>query len=165
MRPGPFTVFPTREGAPPVLAPPPLIFLAYLMAAWACDFLWRWHLEAVPLATRLWSAGGLCPSAAAVGGWAVLTLSRAGTPVEPWEPTRCLVEKGPFRFSRNPLYLCLTALMVVFALAVGSAWFALAVPALFLTLHYGVVRREEAYLTGLFGDQYDAYRRRVRRWI
>lgn len=160
-----FTLIPTRPGAAPIVAPPPLLFLAYLLAAWGLDSLWRWRVEGVPFGARASAAAALALAALLVGGWAVRTLRRAGTPVEPREPTSRLVTSGPFRFTRNPLYLCLTAMMAFFALLVGSPWFALAVPALFATLHFGVVLREEAYLAGLFPGEYADYRGRVRRWL
>lgn len=161
----PFTLIPTRPGAPPILAPPPLLFLLYLLAAWGCDALWPWRLEVVPFAARAVAAGALALCALLLGLWSFAVMRRAGTPVEPWEPTEALVTGGPFRFTRNPLYLALNAMMALFALLVDSPWFLLAVPALFATLHFGVVLREEAYLQGLFPEAYDAYRQRVRRWL
>jgi protein-S-isoprenylcysteine O-methyltransferase Ste14 len=161
----PFTLLPTRPGAAPILAPPALIFLATLLAAWGCDALWRWRLDLLPFGARASVAATLALAAALVGGWAVRTMKGAGTAVEPSEPTSRLVTSGPFRFTRNPLYLCLAALSAFFAFLVDSPWFVAAVPALFATLHFGVVLREEAYLEALFPGEYAEYRGRVRRWL
>jgi protein-S-isoprenylcysteine O-methyltransferase Ste14 len=80
-------------------------------------------------------------------------------------PTTALVAAGPFRFSRNPLYVALTLVYVALALLTNALWvLVLIVPVLFVT-HYGVVRREERYLEAKFGDAYRAYRSRVRRYL
>lgn len=72
---------------------------------------------------------------------------------------------GPYRFTRNPIYIGLSAVYLGIAALAGSLWIALMlVPALFI-LQFGVVLREEAYLERRFGDDYRAYRARVPRWI
>ena len=92
-------------------------------------------------------------------------LSRAHTPVDPMKPTTALVTEGPFRYSRNPIYLALTLLYVGVALLMNAlAILLLVVPAL-VVLHYGVIAREEAYLTRKFGEAYRQYMTQVRRWL
>ena len=92
-------------------------------------------------------------------------LSRAHTPVDPLKPTTALVTEGPFRYSRNPIYLALTLLYVGVALLMNAlAILLLVVPAL-VVLHYGVIAREEAYLTRKFGEAYRQYMAQVRRWL
>ena len=89
----------------------------------------------------------------------------AGENPSPEQPTIAIVAAGPFRFSRNPLYLSLTVLGAGVALLVNSGWgLLLLVPAVAVT-HFLVIAREEHYLEGKFGDEYSAYRERVRRWI
>jgi protein-S-isoprenylcysteine O-methyltransferase Ste14 len=92
-------------------------------------------------------------------------MKRAGTNVHPSEPVLALVRRGPFRFTRNPLYLalCLVQLAIGFFL---NDWITLLfVVPLVLIFHYGVVLREERYLTGKFGEPYRQYKDEVRRWI
>ena len=79
----------------------------------------------------------------------------AGENPSPEQPTIAIVAAGPFRFSRNPLYLSLTVLGAGVALLVNSGWGLLLL----------VIAREERYLEGKFDDEYSAYRERVRRWI
>jgi protein-S-isoprenylcysteine O-methyltransferase Ste14 len=92
-------------------------------------------------------------------------LARAHTPVDPMKPTTALVTEGPFRYSRNPIYVALTLLYVGVALLINALWILfLVVPAL-VVLRYGVIAREEAYLTRKFGDAYRQYTAQVRRWL
>jgi protein-S-isoprenylcysteine O-methyltransferase Ste14 len=90
---------------------------------------------------------------------------RHGTSVEPFEPTTALVQSGPYRLSRNPLYVAQLLGFAGFALLVGSVWMAAFLPLVFLVLHYGAVLPEERYLEAKFGDDYRRYRARVRRWL
>src|SRR5215510_1150141 len=92
-------------------------------------------------------------------------LSRAHTPVDPMKPTTALVTEGPFRYSRNPIYVALTLLYVGVALLINALWILLLVVPALVALRYGVIAREEAYLTRKFGDAYRQYMTQVRRWL
>jgi protein-S-isoprenylcysteine O-methyltransferase Ste14 len=93
------------------------------------------------------------------------TLSRAHTPVDPMKPTTALVTEGPFRYSRNPIYVALTLLYLGVALLINALWILLLVVPAVLVLRYGVIAREEVYLTRKFGDAYRQYTAQVRRWL
>ena len=88
-----------------------------------------------------------------------------GTNLNPYRPTNAVVVTGVYRFSRNPIYIAFMIVLLAFALFANSLWFVLLLPLLLLMLHFGVVKREEAYLLGKFGDSYREYCDRVRRWI
>jgi protein-S-isoprenylcysteine O-methyltransferase Ste14 len=92
-------------------------------------------------------------------------LSRAHTPVDPMKPTTALVTEGPFRYSRNPIYLALTLLYLGAALLVNALWILLLIVPALVVIRYGVIAREEAYLTRKFGDPYRQYTAQVRRWL
>jgi len=92
-------------------------------------------------------------------------LSRAHTPVDPMKPTTALVTEGPFRYSRNPIYLALTLLYLGGAFLVNALWILLLVVPVLLVIRYGVIAREETYLTQKFGDAYRQYTAQVRRWL
>jgi protein-S-isoprenylcysteine O-methyltransferase Ste14 len=95
---------------------------------------------------------------------AVRTLRKAGTPVPGNRPTTTIVQTGPFRFSRNPIYLAFTLLQLGLAAWVNSLWLLLTLlPA--LALMEVVIRREERYLEARFPSEYLPYKREVRRWL
>lgn len=145
-----------------VIAPPPLIYLGPLIAGLLLD---RWvPIGGVPsgLARVL---GSLCLVAFSIAVFAVVAFRRAGTRPEPWKPTTALVTSGPYRFTRNPMYLGFTLLYLALALWFGGYWSLLLLPPILLAMIHGVIRREEAYLSRLFGTEYDYYRQRVRRWL
>jgi protein-S-isoprenylcysteine O-methyltransferase Ste14 len=95
----------------------------------------------------------------------VREFSRHGTPVRGTEPVTTIVATGPYRFSRNPIYLSFVLLQLGIALTANSLWILLMVIPTLLYLSFGVIDREESYLTRKFGDEYRHYRQSVRRWI
>jgi protein-S-isoprenylcysteine O-methyltransferase Ste14 len=96
---------------------------------------------------------------------AFATMKRAGTNVHPSEPALALVRGGPFRFTRNPLYLALCLVQAAIGFFLNDWITLLFVVPLVLIFHYGVVLREERYLTAKFGEPYLKYKNEVRRWI
>jgi len=93
------------------------------------------------------------------------SMKAAGTNVRPSEPALAIVRGGPFRFTRNPMYLALCLLQVALGFFLNDWITLLFVVPLALIFHYGVVLREEKYLTAKFGEPYLQYKRAVRRWI
>ena len=75
-----------------------------------------------------------------------------------------LVTSGPFRFTRNPIYLAMGVGMAGVALAVNSLALLVIIAPWAVVMRYGVIAREERYLGGKFGEDYRGYCRRVRRW-
>jgi protein-S-isoprenylcysteine O-methyltransferase Ste14 len=101
----------------------------------------------------------------ALATWGRATMRRGGTNIDPREPALALVTDGPFRFSRNPLYVAITLFYLGLTLIADALWpLLLLVPLLWVT-HYGIVLREERYLENKFGETYLSYKRQVRRWI
>ena len=100
-----------------------------------------------------------------VGASAMVTMRRAGESPNPTEPTRTLVVNGPFRFTRNPLYLALTLIYAGIALAFSSLWALALLVVVLLIMDRSVIASEEQYLQGQFGDSYLQYKARVRRWL
>jgi protein-S-isoprenylcysteine O-methyltransferase Ste14 len=98
-------------------------------------------------------------------GWTLSMMAANRTAVLPGGATRTVLAHGPFRFSRNPLYIGLIALDVALALLWPSAWALLLVPVGIALLFWGAIAPEERYLSAKFGAEYDAYRRKVRRWL
>ena len=157
-----------ESGAPDVagvIALPPLIFLAFLVAATV--------LEAVvplPLLAAHALARYLVGAALGVCGIVLIAMGSsrfvaAGTNIPPNLPTTALVVDGIYGRTRNPLYLGTTLVYLGLSVAAGSLWaIVLAVPLLWV-INVGVIAREESYLERKFGDAYRTYKRRVRRWV
>lgn len=97
--------------------------------------------------------------------WALLTFARNRTAVYPNRPARLVVCNGPYRFSRNPMYVALTAIAVGIALLADNFWMLLFLPGVLVALTVFVIRREETYLRNAFGSEYSGYVARVRRWL
>ncbi|MDP3368967.1 MAG: isoprenylcysteine carboxylmethyltransferase family protein [Brevundimonas sp.] len=162
---------------PGVIAPPPLIYLGVLFIGWGLTRIGTWP-EAVDAGFGWLAAGfGLEPrlrQGAAVtliiAGLLLDAVSaglfrRRGTAVEPWKPSTVLVSDGPYRFSRNPIYLGFAVTYVGLAIGMDS-WITLLllVPCLVVVDRF-VIQREERYLAAKFGADYLAYRQKVRRWL
>jgi protein-S-isoprenylcysteine O-methyltransferase Ste14 len=96
---------------------------------------------------------------------ALRTMKAAGTNVLPSEPALTIVRDGPFRFTRNPMYLSFCLLQIALGFFLNDWITLLFVVPLIVIFHYGVVLREERYLTAKFGEPYLQYKREVRRWI
>jgi len=149
--------------APGVIAFPPLLLLATVATGVAAHLLspvplpvaWAWRLAGV-----LSGAAGL-----AIVLWARAQMVRAGTNVRPDKPSTAIVTTGPYRFTRNPMYLSLCLLNLGIAFGIGDLVPALLTLPLAVVLHVGVILREERYLRGKFGETYSAYCRQVRRWL
>jgi protein-S-isoprenylcysteine O-methyltransferase Ste14 len=92
-------------------------------------------------------------------------MQAAGTNVNPALPTTAIVASGPFRFSRNPLYLALTLLYLGLTLAFNTWWGIVVLIPVLIIMHRGVVLREERYLEQKFGETYRHYRSKVRRYL
>jgi protein-S-isoprenylcysteine O-methyltransferase Ste14 len=109
--------------------------------------------------------GLLLVAAIGLAGWGRRTMESGGTNVDPRQPATAIVTGGPFRYSRNPLYVAITAFYLGVTLLANALWPLILLVPLLLVTQFGIVRREERYLEAKFGDTYLAYKRRVRRWI
>lgn len=147
-----------------VIALPPLIYGGVLLLAALLH--WQYPLSLGERGTWHWLAGAVLMTAGLfLALWGKHTLDRAGTCVHPGGSTRTIVSSGPFRFSRNPLYLALTGIYLGLALLLNNVWALLLLPLLLWLMHSGVIRREERYLERKFGEEYRRYLREVRRYL
>lgn len=142
--------------------PPPLTFLGFGAAT---VLLHRWW--PLPLGSGRWSLalGALLAIPGLVGIPAVWHFRRARTSPFPWDPSVALVTSGPFRFTRNPMYLGF-ALLYASAAGFGRSWWPLlTLPVVLLVVTRTAIVHEERYLEAQFGVAYRAYLERVRRWL
>jgi len=101
----------------------------------------------------------------ALAAFAIILFLRARTSPIPIKPTTAIVETGPYRFTRNPMYLGLALLYLGVTLWVDTLWPLLFLPLVILIVQRSVIEREERYLEAKFGKEYLDYKARVRRWI
>jgi len=145
-----------------VIAPPPLVYAVPL----ACGLLFQhWYPIAVVPPRVAATLGIACVLLGMVGLPAIRAFRRAQTSPKPWRPSTALVMTGPYRFTRNPMYVGFTLLYGGVAIWVNAIWPLLLLPLVLVVMQVGVIAREEAYLERVFGDAYREYRGRVRRWI
>ena len=97
--------------------------------------------------------------------WAVYAMRSGGASIPTGEPTDAIVVRGPYRFSRNPIYLAMLLLQIGFGIWANSLWFIALAAISGVLLWWGVISREEEYLDQKFGAEYVSYQSRVRRWI
>lgn len=147
-----------KKDTPGVIAPPPLIFVAAFFAGWFFrDMLPRYQNVFV----AIWLI--LAASVVMLSGFYVMV--RARTAIDPYSPPTALVTTGPFRFSRNPLYLSLHLFYVAVCFWTASMTSLILLPLANAVLVWGVIHREERFLEAKFGDAYRVYREKVRRWL
>ena len=103
--------------------------------------------------------------AVALGFWAVALFRRAGTGVVPFSEATTLVIRGPYRFTRNPMYLAMAGILVGTAIWLGSVTPWLVLPAFMALIAERFIAPEEAMLERVFGEGYARYRATVRRWL
>lgn len=142
---------------------PPVFFLLALVTMVALHFLFPWkriRFVAVRAAGAVLVVAGL-----GMGIWGSNLFQKARTTIKPFERSTTLVTGGPFRVSRNPMYLGMAAVLAGIALLLGSATPFLVVPAFVWLLDRRFIRREETDLETAFGQAYRTYKARVRRWI
>jgi protein-S-isoprenylcysteine O-methyltransferase Ste14 len=97
--------------------------------------------------------------------YSVAKFRAAGTPVPARKPTTVIVRSGPYRFSRNPIYLAFSVFQLGIAICANSVWLLATLVGAVALIHYVVIRREEQYLERKFGAQYLDYKASVRRWL
>ncbi len=148
----------------PVL--PPMLLLAALIAAIVLDWI-PLHFLAPPVGLNVQVIAGLLIEGAGIWlAWSARALfEREGTNVVPTRPALKIVTAGPYRFTRNPMYLGIVLMLLGVSLVFSLEWGVILTPVLWLTLDRMIVPREEAYLTAKFGDEYRALLTQTRRWL
>lgn len=148
-----------------IIAPPPLLALLCILAGFGAE-----HFSHLPLfdglaSARIFASVAMLVFAGITFLAAVRQLHSHDTTPNPYRPTSTVVSSGVYRFSRNPIYVAMLLIVLALALGANSAWLLVAAVVLFVLLRFGVVQREERYLSAKFGAAYDDYRAGVRRWL
>jgi len=146
-----------------VRIPPPLCFAAFLIAGLLLQSDW--------INGEIGSGGrnlfGTLLFAISLGVIIkeALAHKKSGSNVEPWKPTTLILSTGLYAYSRNPIYVGMTFAYLGVAFAAGSFGAMALLPFCLLIIYYRVIALEEAYLARKFGDEYLAYKQKVRRWL
>jgi len=142
---------------------PPLVYLVSIVVGALA------HLAApLPFVTRTLAVplgASVVVVAIALFSFSVAKFRAAGTPVPARKPTTAIVRTGPYRFSRNPIYLAFSVFHVGIAIWVNSLWLLATLAGALLLMHYVVIPTEERYLERRFGAEYLDYKASVRRWL
>jgi len=142
---------------------PPLVFLASIVLGIGLQAAWPLRITRTTLGTPVGAA--LLLLAVMLFVSAVRTFRRAGTPVPGNEPTTTIVRDGPYRFTRNPIYLAFSLFLLGLAFLVNSVWLLLTMAIFVAVISLIVIPREERYLERRFPEEYGSYTRSVRRWL
>jgi protein-S-isoprenylcysteine O-methyltransferase Ste14 len=146
--------------------PPPFVYVLGIAGGWLLD---RWvtvlPITAGPSRTRDVVSALFALVYLALFVTAITAFRRAHTTLIPNKPATAFVTRGPYGFTRNPMYLSLVALYIAVALWLNSWWPLVLLPIVVLVIDRAVIAREERYLGAAFPAEYGAYRARVRRWL
>ena len=153
----------TERDNPGVIVFPPLLYGIAFVVVLALR--WFWPMPIFDHSVALWPGLALVLLGAGIAIWGRNVLQAAGTNVNPSLPTTAIVTSGPFRFSRNPLYMALTLVYTGLTLAFNTWWGIVVLVPLLMLVHRGVVLREERYLEQKFGETYRQYCSKVRRYL
>jgi protein-S-isoprenylcysteine O-methyltransferase Ste14 len=152
-----------EQDNPGIRVPPPLIYLLPLLLGLLLNR--RLHVPFLPRGVTRVLGWPLVGGGLALAAWFARTLHGADTTLRTDKAVSSLVQDGPFRYSRNPGYLSLTMLYVGIAILRNALWAILLLPLVLYVIQREVIGREERYLERTFGEEYLAYKRRVRRWV
>lgn len=155
----------SRDAAAVRVFPPGVPLLAILLGI-GLNRLWPIELRFVPSPANYWFGGAIVAGAILGLGWRSVTLlHRTGQSENPWKPTTEIVTRGPFRYTRNPMYLQLVLVCIGLAIILVNLWILLLTPVCAWVLQRFAILPEEAYLERKFGEKYLSYKRSVRRWL
>ncbi len=148
---------------PGIRVPPPLIYLLPLLLGLLLDK--KAHVPFLPRTAARGLGWSLLGSGGLLSRWFFITMRDADAPVRTDRPVPRLTTEGPFRYTRNPGYLCLAMIYAGIAVLRNSLWAIVLLPLVVLVIQREVIGREERYLERTFGEEYLDYKSKVRRWV
>jgi protein-S-isoprenylcysteine O-methyltransferase Ste14 len=154
----------SKHGGAKVRFPPPLVFLACIGAGVLLGRFVQPLVLPIPAAPRVAAGALVIALGLALVAWALGLFRRTGQDPEPWKPSPTLIVEGPYRFTRNPMYVAMLTVQLGVGLCAGNVWILLLAPLALVLVHFIAVLPEEAYLGQRFGEDYARYRASVRRY-
>lgn len=143
---------------------PPIAWALAFVLGLALDRLYPMPFVAASIPAA-WVGSAIFACGLALGIWAIVTIRKAGTRVETNRPTTAIVASGPYRFTRNPIYVGMFLGHSGLAVGFDTLWLLATLVLFYFVIRYGVIAREEAYLERKFAGVYLDYKSRVRRWL
>lgn len=151
---------------PGVRFPPPFVYLGGLLAGYGIDrYVYRLPLPSARHLSVHVAGVVIAILGVALVAWGIRTFRSARTAIIPVYAASRIVDTGPYRFTRNPMYTGMAIGYLGAATIIGSVWPFIVLPTVLVVITSFVIAREEAYLRGAFGADYAAYCSRVRRWL
>lgn len=148
---------------PNVRVHPPVIYAISILSGIGLNNLWP---AVMPLGLNGRTYGGVIIFLATlIAAWSMYKFHKANTDVRPDKPDSALITTGPYRFTRNPLYIVLSLAQITVAVWLNNLWVLLLLIPSIIAITYYAITREERYLEKLFGQSYLDYKQRVRRWL
>lgn len=148
---------------PYFILPAPVVYVAFFLLAWALSTVWPLPLPANPWTWFLgWTA---IDASVLLMLWAAWLMLWRKTTLNPYGKPQQLLTEGPFRVTRNPIYVADTLLYIGAALLFADIWAWVFLPVVVVAVSMGVIRHEERLLVQHFGDDYRTYMSKVRRWL
>ena len=152
-----------NSDAPNVKIIPPLVYLAGIIVGLLVSM---WVPSKLLPNPAVWIIGGILFLCGAVlVGSAILMFKSVGTTVRPDRASSSLVIAGPYKMTRNPMYLGLALIYLGIAIADQSIWALILFPVVLIIIRHWAIEPEEAFLQRRFGTEYDSYKAKVRRWL
>lgn len=147
--------------------PPPILPIVTIVAGYILGrFLPLFPDSTLPTPERYWIGGIIAGAAVLVLGiWPIQLFRKSGQDVTPWSPTPEIVVVGPYKLTRNPMYLQMILFCIGFSIILSSVWILILTPVCGWLIYNIAIRHEEIYLEDKFGDSYRAYKENVRRWV
>ncbi len=146
-----------------VRTPPPVVYLGLIILGVGLHF--RWPMNFLPIETRVPLGLSIIVLSFVLFGWVVRTFLASKTSLDHRKPTTALISSGPFRFSRNPIYVSMTLFGLGLGVLFDNLWIVLLMIPAVLIIRFFVISREESFMESKFGEDYLRYKAAVRRWI
>ncbi len=145
---------------------PPLIYMNAMLMAWMLEQAgpWLWLDSGLATLPRSFGAAFFVVGLA-LDLWSIAVLRRHRTTVMPHAGATALVTSGPYRFSRNPIYLGNTLALLGLAMMLRWGWLLLLIPVTITAVTWLAISREEQHLEKMFGADWKTYAEKVRRWL
>ena len=148
---------------PYFILPAPLVYVAFFLLAWVLSSIWPWPLPENPWTLFFgWMA---IDASVLLMLWTAWLMLWRKTTLNPYGKPQQLLTEGPFRVTRNPIYVADTLFYMGAALLFADVWVWLFLPVVLIAVSFGVIRHEERLLMQHFGDDYRDYMNKVRRWL